>query len=41
MKYVILCVLLAGCASHAVRCDQHLLPINPPATKPADAPAQP
>jgi uncharacterized lipoprotein YmbA len=30
--------LLSGCASHKLRCDAHLLPINPPA--PAPAPAQ-
>ncbi len=26
-----LCVLLTACASHAVRCDGRLQPINPPA----------
>ena len=24
------CVLLGGCASHALRCDAHLTAINPP-----------
>jgi hypothetical protein len=24
------CVLLGGCAMHALRCDAHLTPINPP-----------
>ena len=23
-------ILLAGCAQHALRCDAHLTPINPP-----------
>ncbi len=39
MKLCILYVLLAGCASHTVRCDTHLQPINVPAPKPIDAPA--
>jgi hypothetical protein len=25
-----LCLMLAACSSHAVRCDRHLQPINPP-----------
>jgi hypothetical protein len=29
-------VLLAGCTTHALRCDAHLTPINPP--EPAAAP---
>ncbi len=42
-----LCLLLSACASHAVRCDGRLQPINPPpagavpggpATGPAGAP---
>ena len=28
---VCLFLLLAGCATHAVRCDGRLVPINPPA----------
>jgi hypothetical protein len=28
-------LLLQGCASHALRCDAHLQPINAPAAKPA------
>ena len=28
---VCLFLLLAGCATHAVRCDARLVPINPPA----------
>jgi hypothetical protein len=23
-------ILLSGCATHALRCDAHLMPINPP-----------
>jgi hypothetical protein len=34
--FVSLCWLLAGCASHTVRCDAHLQPIN--VTKSASAP---
>lgn len=35
-----LCVLSAGCATrHAVRCDTHLVPINPPPPKAAAASA--
>jgi hypothetical protein len=26
-------LLLAACATHDVRCDRHLQPINPPAAK--------
>jgi hypothetical protein len=26
-------LLLSGCATQAVRCDAHLVPINPPAAK--------
>jgi hypothetical protein len=35
MKILMLCICLMaqGCASHAVRCDAHLEPINPPAAK--------
>lgn len=32
MRLVLCCVvMLAACSSHEVRCDAHLLPINPPA----------
>ena len=35
MKILVLCVCLMvqGCASHTVRCDVHLEPINSPAAK--------
>jgi hypothetical protein len=34
MRLIIACLfLLNGCASHAVRCDAHLSPINAPAAK--------
>jgi uncharacterized lipoprotein YmbA len=32
MRLALCClVMLAACSSHEVRCDAHLLPINPPA----------
>ena len=36
MKIIVflsICLLVQGCASHAVRCDAHLEPINAPAAK--------
>ena len=36
MKIIVLfsmCLVAQGCASHAVRCDSHLEPINTPAAK--------
>lgn len=38
MKVWLLCVLVSGCASHTVRCDARLQPINAPAPNPAAAP---
>lgn len=36
----LLALLLSACASHSVRCDRHLTPINAPARLPASgAPA--
>jgi hypothetical protein len=32
-----LCLLLTACASHAVRCDGHLQPINPRPVVPGPA----
>jgi hypothetical protein len=32
---ICLSILLQGCASHAVRCESHLQPINAPAPKSA------
>ncbi|HEY4970104.1 MAG TPA: hypothetical protein VII35_09380 [Steroidobacteraceae bacterium] len=39
---VFLCVipLLCGCSTPAVRCDAHLLPINPPTAAVSPTPAQ-
>ncbi len=39
---VFICVipLLCGCSTPLVRCDAHLLPINPPATAVPTTPAQ-
>ena len=34
-------LLLVGCATHAVRCDARLVPINLPAASPAGAAAMP
>jgi len=34
---LLLLVVLAACSARAVRCDQHLVPINPPAAKAAAA----
>jgi len=31
-------LLLGGCASRGVRCDDHLIPINPPAERAQPAP---
>ncbi|MDB6085398.1 MAG: hypothetical protein JWN43_3279 [Gammaproteobacteria bacterium] len=31
-------LLLTACTSHAVRCDGHLQPINPPAARAAPVP---
>jgi hypothetical protein len=38
-KFLSLCWLLAGCASHTVRCDAHLQPINLPNAATATAAA--